>query len=143
MTMTTDRAAVLRLILGSLGVLCVGLGIIGVFVAWDLLLFYLFFEITLIPMYFLIGVWGGERRIYAAIKFFIYTVVGSLLMLIALIAVYYYNAQAAGAYSFDIEQITLNIASGKTVIPEGVKLWLWLAFALAFFIKLPLFPFHT
>ncbi len=73
-------------------------GMIGVFVAWDLLLFYLFFEITLIPMYFLIGVWGGERRIYAAIKFFVYTVVGSLLMLVALIAVYFYNAQATGAY---------------------------------------------
>jgi NADH-quinone oxidoreductase subunit M len=94
-------------------------------------------------MYFLIGVWGGERRVYAAIKFFIYTVVGSLLMLVALIAVYFYNAQAAGAYSFDIVEITNNIATGKTVIPENVKLWLWLAFALAFFIKVPLFPFHT
>jgi NADH-quinone oxidoreductase subunit M len=118
-------------------------GMIGVFVSWDLLLFYLFFEITLIPMYFLIGVWGGERRVYAAIKFFIYTVVGSLLMLVALIAVYFYNAQAAGAYSFDIVEITSNIAAGKTVIPENLKLWLWLAFALAFFIKVPLFPFHT
>src|SRR5262245_42140027 len=76
-------------------------GMIGVFVSWDLLLFYLFFEITLIPMYFLIGVWGGERRVYAAIKFFLYTVVGSLLMLIAIIAIYFYNAKAAGAYSFD------------------------------------------
>lgn len=118
-------------------------GMIGVFVSWDLLLFYIFFEITLIPMYFLIGVWGGERRVYAAIKFFIYTVVGSLLMLVALIAVYFYNAQAAGAYSFDIVEITSNIAAGKTLIPENVKLWLWLAFALAFFIKVPLFPFHT
>jgi NADH-quinone oxidoreductase subunit M len=118
-------------------------GMIGVFVSWDLLLFYLFFEITLIPMYFLIGVWGGERRVYAAIKFFIYTVVGSLLMLVALIAVYFYNAQATGAYSFDIYEITSNIGAGKTLIPENVKLWLWLAFALAFFIKVPLFPFHT
>jgi NADH-quinone oxidoreductase subunit M len=119
-------------------------GMIGVFVSWDLLLFYLFFEITLIPMYFLIGVWGGERRVYAAIKFFIYTVVGSLLMLVALIAVYFYNAKASGGvYSFDILEITRNIAAGKTVIDENVKLWLWLAFALAFFIKVPLFPFHT
>ena len=118
-------------------------GMIGVFVSWDLLLFYLFFEITLIPMYFLIGVWGGERRVYAAIKFFIYTVVGSLLMLVALIAVYFYNAKAAGAYSFDIVEITSNIAAGKTAIPENLKLWLWLAFALAFFIKVPVFPFHT
>jgi NADH-quinone oxidoreductase subunit M len=118
-------------------------GMIGVFVSWDLLLFYIFFEITLIPMYFLIGVWGGERRVYAAIKFFIYTVVGSLLMLVALIAVYFYNAQATGAYSFDIVEITKNLGSNPGLIPENVKLWLWLAFALAFFIKVPLFPFHT
>lgn len=114
-------------------------GMIGVFVAWDMFLFYLFFEITLIPMYFLIGVWGGERRIYAAIKFFVYTVVGSLLMLVAIIAVYYYN----GGTTFDIAEIASNIATGRTVIPGGVKIWLWLAFALAFFIKVPLFPFHT
>src|SRR5262245_32261930 len=107
-------------------------GMIGVFVSWDLLLFYLFFEITLIPMYFLIGVWGGERRVYAAIKFFIYTVVGSLLMLVALIAVYFYNAKAAGAYSFDIVEITNRLTSNPGLIPQNVKLWLWLAFALAF-----------
>ncbi len=122
-------------------------GMIGVFVSWDLFLFYLFFEITLIPMYFLIGVWGGERRIYAAIKFFVYTVVGSLLMLVAIIAVYFYNAKYAGNYSFDIGEITRNIAAAKAagnpMIPGDVALWLWLAFALAFFIKVPLFPFHT
>ena len=114
-------------------------GMIGVFVSFDMFLFYLFFEVTLIPMYFLIGVWGGERRIYAAIKFFIYTVVGSLLMLVAIIAVYIYN----GGTTFDIVEITSNIATGKTVIPGGVKFWLWSAFALAFFIKVPLFPLHT
>src|SRR5262249_19378361 len=114
-------------------------GMIGVFVSWDMFLFYLFFELTLIPMYFLIGVWGGERRIYAAIKFFIYTVVGSLLMLGAIIAIYFYS----GGNSFDIVEITNNLASGKTVISHDVKVWLWLAFALAFFIKVPLFPFHT
>jgi NADH-quinone oxidoreductase subunit M len=115
------------------------MGMLGVFVSFDMFLFYLFFEITLIPMYFLIGVWGGERRIYAAIKFVIYTVVGSLLMLVAIIAVYFYH----GGNSFDIVEITNNIAAGKTIIPGGVKLWLWMAFALAFFIKVPLFPFHT
>jgi len=114
-------------------------GMIGVFVAWDLFLFYLFFEITLIPMYFLIGVWGGERRIYAAIKFFVYTVVGSLLMLVAIIAVYFY----AGGNTFDIVEITKRLASNPGLIPGNVKIWLWLAFALAFFIKVPLFPFHT
>jgi len=114
-------------------------GMIGVFVSLDMFLFYLFFEITLIPMYFLIGVWGGERRIYAAIKFFVYTVVGSLLMLVAIIAIYFYN----GGNSFDIVEITNNIQTGKTAIPGNVQTWLWLAFALAFFIKVPLFPFHT
>jgi NADH-quinone oxidoreductase subunit M len=113
-------------------------GMLGVFVSFDMFLFYLF-EVTLIPMYFLIGVWGGERRIYAAVKFFVYTVVGSLLMLIAIIAVYIYN----GATTFNIIEITGNIASGTTVIPTGVRFWLWAAFALAFFIKVPLFPLHT
>ncbi|MEP7342960.1 MAG: NADH-quinone oxidoreductase subunit M [Acidobacteriota bacterium] len=121
-------------------------GMIGVFVSLDMFLFYVFFEITLIPMYFLIGVWGGERRIYAAIKFFVYTMVGSLLMLVAIIAVYLYNAKAGGN-SFDIQLIVSNIAAakaaGKPLIPGNVELWLWLAFALAFFIKVPLFPFHT
>ena len=122
-------------------------GMIGVFASLDMFLFYIFFEITLIPMYFLIGVWGGERRIYAAIKFFVYTVVGSLLMLIAIIAIYFYNGKATGSYSFDIVEITNNIQAGyqtgKLVIPGSVQTWLWLAFALAFFIKVPLFPFHT
>ncbi len=114
-------------------------GMIGVFVSFDMFLFYLFFEITLIPKYIQIGVWGSERRIYAAIKFVIYTVVGSLLMLIAIIAVYFYN----GGNTFDIIEITNNIATGKTVIPGDVKFWLWLAFAFAFFIKVPLWPLHT
>ncbi|MBX3279363.1 MAG: NADH-quinone oxidoreductase subunit M [Acidobacteria bacterium] len=114
-------------------------GMLGVFVSLDMFLFYLFFEITLIPMYFLIGVWGGERRIYAAIKFFLYTVVGSLLMLVAIIALYFLN----GATSFDIIEITANISSGRLTISHNVQLWLWLAFALAFCIKVPLWPLHT
>lgn len=114
------------------------MGMIGVFVSLDMFLFYLFFEITLIPMYFLIGVWGGERRIYAAVKFFVYTVVGSLLMLVAIIAVYFY----AGS-TFDIPEITSRLAANPALIPGNIKTWLWLAFALAFFIKVPLFPFHT
>src|SRR5262245_16757857 len=113
-------------------------GMIGVFVSFDMLLFYLFFEITLIPMYFLIGVWGGERRIYAALKFVIYTVVGSLLMLIAIIAVYIYAGN-----TFDIGEITSRLAANPELIPSPLKTWLWLAFALAFCIKVPLFPFHT
>jgi NADH-quinone oxidoreductase subunit M len=114
-------------------------GMLGVFYAFDMFLFYLFFEITLIPMYFLIGVWGGERRVYAAIKFFIYTVVGSLLMLVAIIAVYQY----AGGTTFDIIEITRKLNSTPSPIPFDVQKWLWAAFALAFFIKVPLWPLHT
>lgn len=114
-------------------------GMIGVFVSLDLFLFYLFWEIVLIPMYFLIGIFGGEERIYSAIKFVIYTVVGSLLMLVAIIALYYLN----GSTTFDMVEITRNITSGKLVIARNIQWWLWLAFALAFFIKVPLWPFHT
>jgi NADH-quinone oxidoreductase subunit M len=114
-------------------------GMIGVFVSLDMFLFYLFFEISLIPMYFLIGVWGGERRIYAAVKFVLYTVVGSLFMLLAIIALYFLN----GATSFDMVEITNNVSNGVLTISHSTQFWLWLAFALAFFIKVPLWPLHT
>jgi NADH-quinone oxidoreductase subunit M len=114
-------------------------GMVGVFVALDMFLFYIFWEVTLVPMYFLIGVWGGERRVYAAVKFFLYTIFGSLLMLVAIIAVYYIN----GGTTFDVTQIAANIAAHRLVISEDIQIWLWLAFGLAFFIKVPLFPFHT
>jgi NADH-quinone oxidoreductase subunit M len=114
-------------------------GMLGVFVSLDMFLFYLFFEISLIPMYFLIGVWGGERRIYAAVKFVIYTVVGSLFMLVAIIALYFLN----GATSFDMVEITNNVSNGVLTISHSTQFWLWLAFALAFFIKVPLWPLHT
>ncbi|HEY2963897.1 MAG TPA: NADH-quinone oxidoreductase subunit M [Pyrinomonadaceae bacterium] len=108
---------------------------IGVFVSLDLLLFYLFFEASLVPMFFLIGIWGGERRIYAAIKFFIYTAVGSLLMLVAIIALYFiYN-------TFDYPTL-LQAITASPLAPRAETL-LFLAFALAFCIKVPLFPFHT
>src|SRR5215813_12042835 len=107
---------------------------IGVFISLDLLLFYLFFEASLVPMFFLIGIWGGERRIYAAIKFFIYTAVGSLLMLVAVIALYYLY------HSFDYTVLL------RTIDPESLgraEFWLFLAFGFAFAIKVPLFPVHT
>ena len=109
---------------------------IGVFVSLDLLLFYLFFEASLIPMFFLIGIWGGERKIYAAIKFFIYTAVGSLLMLVAIIALYF-------AYrTFDYTALAQAIAASP--LPSRPhQFLLFLAFALAFCIKVPLFPLHT
>jgi NADH-quinone oxidoreductase subunit M len=107
---------------------------IGVFVSLDLLVFYLFFEASLVPMFFLIGIWGGERRVYAAIKFFIYTAVGSLLMLVAIIALYFLYG------SFDYQ--TLVGAINEAGLGRGA-FWLFVAFALAFSIKVPLFPFHT
>ena len=112
-------------------------GMIGVFVALDLFLFYVFWEIMLIPMYFLIGIWGGERRIYSAVKFFLYTAAGSLLMLIAIVALAFLHRDATGATSFSYEDIlTLEIAG-------RAQLWLFGGFALAFAIKVPMFPLHT
>jgi NADH-quinone oxidoreductase subunit M len=110
---------------------------IGVFISLDLLLFFLFFEASLVPMFFLIGVWGGERKLYAAIKFYIYTAVGSLLMLAGIIALWY----AFGTFDYVRILAALQADPGK-LTPEWT-FWLFLAFALAFSIKVPLFPFHT
>lgn len=114
-------------------------GLIGVFVSLDMFLFYLFWEVMLVPMYFLIGVWGGERKIYAAVKFIIYTMAGSVLMLVAIISLYFLS----GGTSFDVLALTSQIRSGALRLDPGVERWLFLAFALAFFIKVPLFPLHT
>ena len=118
-------------------------GMLGVFVAMDMFLFYLFWEVMLVPMYFLIGVWGGERRIYAAVKFVIYTVVGSLLMLAGIIALYYVHGSATLNYTFDIATITNDVRTGALILDATTQSWLFWAFALAFLIKVPLFPFHT
>jgi NADH-quinone oxidoreductase subunit M len=116
---------------------------IGVFVSLDLLLFYLFFEASLVPMFFLIGIWGGERRIYAAVKFFIYTAVGSLLMLVGIIAIYFIHQQATGIGTFDYAVLMESLRSRLMVIAPRTELFLFLAFAFAFCIKVPLWPFHT
>ncbi len=117
---------------------------IGVFVSLDLLVFYLFFEASLIPMFFLIGIWGGDNRIYAAVKFFIFTAFGSLLMLVAIIALYFIYADQTGfAGSFDFVSILNVMKNGTLVLPPNTGMLLFLAFALAFSIKVPLFPFHT
>lgn len=111
-------------------------GVIGAFCATDVFLFYVFWEAMLIPMYFLIGIWGGEKRIYATIKFVLYTMVGSLLMLVAILWTYQYTA-ATGNGTFDLfAWYALNI-------PAHTQVWLFAAFALAFAIKVPMFPFHT
>ncbi len=111
-------------------------GMLGVFAALDLVLFYVFWEAMLIPMYLLIGVWGGQNRVYAAVKFILYTMVGSLLMLVGIIWMHF-NA-VPGSNTFDL--LTL---SSSASIPHQAQLWLFAAFALAFAIKVPMFPFHT
>src|SRR5438105_1069730 len=116
---------------------------IGVFVSLDLLLFYLFFEASLVPMFFLIGIWGGERRIYAAVKFFIYTAVGSLLMLVGIIALYFIHQQATGIGTFDYTVLIETLKTNVGAISPRAEFWLFLAFAFAFCIKVPLWPFHT
>jgi len=112
-------------------------GIIGVFISLNMFLFYVFWEATLIPMYFLIGIWGGKRRIYATMKFVLFTMLGSLLMLVAIFVLYHLYYKATGTYSlniFDYYQMLLD---------PKLQTWLFLAFALAFAIKVPMFPFHT
>jgi NADH-quinone oxidoreductase subunit M len=115
-------------------------GMIGVFIALDLFVFYVFWEVMLIPMYFLIGVWGGANRLYAAIKFFIYTFAGSLLMLVAILAIVWHRAHAMGTISFGYDDLLAYAVTGAL---GPLKPWLFLAFALAFAIKVPVFPFHT
>jgi len=118
-------------------ILALEAAMIGVFISLDLFLFYVFWDAMLIPMYFLIGIWGYDQRIYAAVKFMLYTMAGSVLMLIAILGLAYMHSEATGSYSFDLLKLyTLQIA------PETQR-WFFLAFALAFAIKVPLFPFHT
>jgi len=107
-------------------------GMMGVFLAQDLFLFYIFWEFTLVPMYFLIGLWGGPRRIYAAVKFFLYTMAGSILMLLAIIWLGNYGK------TFSLPEL---IAQGG--IPANIQMWLFIAFAAAFAIKVPMFPLHS
>src|SRR5438552_1428476 len=113
-------------------------GMIGVFVALDLFLFYVMWDVMLIPMYFIIGMWGGQNRLYAALKFFVYTFFGSLLMLVAIVALVYLVAQRTGVYSFSYFHLMGNVGELGTL-----AFWLFGAFFLAFAIKVPIFPFHT
>jgi len=121
-----------------MAMLALSTGMLGVFISLDFFLFYVFWEFQLVPMYFIIGVWGGPRRIYATVKFFLYTAFGSLLMLVAIIWIYFHFHQTVGVFTTDLmlitEQINLNLTEQK---------WLFMAFFLAFAIKVPMFPFHT
>src|ERR1700704_5615258 len=112
-------------------------GMLGAFMSLDFLLFFLFWEVMLVPMYFLIGIWGSANRLYSAIKFFLYTLVGSVVMLLGILALYFYNHTLTGVYTFDITQFhRLNV-------PYDLQWWIFLAFFLGFAIKVPMFPFHT
>ncbi len=112
--------------------------VIGVFCALDLVLFYLFFEAVLIPMFIIIGVWGGKNRVYASYKFFLYTLFGSVLMLAAIIYIYNFSAQQFGAPTTDMRVLINDLD-----IPGGVQTWLWLAFFASFAVKMPMWPVHT
>src|ERR1700733_466253 len=118
-------------------ILVIETAMIGVFVSLDLFLFFVFWELTLIPMYFMIGMWGHDRRIYAAVKFILYTMFGSILMLVAILWLY----NIAG--SFDFPEIQAKLHAGLVSLPPNTELLLFCAFFLAFAIKVPLFPLHT
>jgi NADH-quinone oxidoreductase subunit M len=115
-------------------------GMLGVFCALDMFLFYVFWEVMLVPMYFLIGIWGGARRLYAAIKFFLYTLVGSVVMLLGLLALYFHSKTLPGFEATGSFDVTEWYAMG---VPEDLQFWVFLAFFLGFAIKVPMFPFHT
>jgi NADH-quinone oxidoreductase subunit M len=121
----------------SIFMLLLETAMLGVFASLDLFLFYVFWDFVLIPMYFIIGIWGYDRRIYAAIKFILFTMAGSVLMLIAIIGLSWIHQSATGSYSFDLQRLY------GLQIPERTQFWFFLAFAVAFAIKVPLFPFHT
>lgn len=114
-------------------------GMLGVFVSLDLFLFYIFWEAMLIPMYFIIGIWGGKERVYAAIKFFIYTMFGSLLMLVAIIWLAVYAIGPLGYFTTNL----VELYAVAPQIPINIQIWMFLAFAFSFAIKVPLFPLHT
>ena len=112
-------------------------GMIGAFVSLDFLLFFLFWEVMLVPMYFLIGIWGSDRRLYSAIKFFLYTLAGSVIMLLGILTLYFYQHSLTNVWTFDVTLFQqLNV-------PTGMQWWVFLAFFLGFAIKVPMFPFHT
>ena len=112
-------------------------GMLGVFMSLDFFLFYVFWEVMLVPMYFIIGVWGGPRKLYAAIKFFLYTLAGSVLMLLGILTLYFHHHTAAGVYTFNILELM------KFHWPWIIQKWVFWAFMIGFAIKVPMFPFHT
>jgi NADH-quinone oxidoreductase subunit M len=121
-------------------------GMLGVFMALDFFLFYVFWEVMLVPMYFLIGIWGGPRKLYAAIKFFLYTLAGSVLMLLGILALYFYNSTGLLGWKGLGNPATFSILQFHEIghsIPVDLQVWIFLAFFVGFAIKVPMFPFHT
>ncbi|PYV33783.1 MAG: Fe-S-binding domain-containing protein [Acidobacteria bacterium] len=114
-------------------------GMLGVFMSLDFFLFYVFWEVMLVPMYFIIGVWGGPRKLYAAIKFFLYTLAGSVLMLLGILTLYFRYAKDTGHTTFNL----LDLMSHSHAWPFAMQVWVFAAFAIGFAIKVPMFPFHT
>src|SRR6058998_3284745 len=114
-------------------------GMLGVFMALDFFLFFVFWEAMLVPMYLLIGIWGGPRKLYAAIKFFLYTLLGSVLMLLGILFLYFHHHTVTGVFTFSIPELYKTAPQ----IPFASAVWLFLAFFLGFAIKVPMFPFHT
>ncbi len=112
-------------------------GMLGVFMSLDFLLFFVFWETVLVPMYFIIAIWGGQRRVYAAIKFMIYTLIGSVLMLLGILTLYFHHYSEFQTYSFDIADLM------RTHVSSGVQWWVFWAFFVGFAVKVPMFPFHT
>src|ERR1700689_5450388 len=111
-------------------------GMLGVFMSMDFFLFYVFWELVLVPMYFIIAVWGGPRKLYAAMKFFLYTLAGSVLMLLGILTLYFQYEKQFGTYTFEIAELM------KLSLPLGLQQWVFWAFFLGFAIKVPMFPFH-
>jgi NADH-quinone oxidoreductase subunit M len=124
-------------------ILVIETAMIGVFASLDLFLFFVFWEMTLIPMYFMIGIWGHDRRIYAAVKFILYTMFGSILMLVAILWLYNLSGTPELIRTFDLPELQLRLQRGLISLPAKTELWMFGAFFLAFAIKVPLFPFHT
>ena len=114
-------------------------GMLGVFMSLDFFLFYVFWEVMLVPMYFIIGVWGGPRKLYAAIKFFLYTLTGSVLMLLGILTLYFRFHTDTGMYTFNV----LELMKHSPNWPLHLQVWVFVAFAIGFAIKVPMFPFHT
>ena len=112
-------------------------GMLGVFLSLDFFLFYIFWELVLVPMYFIIGIWGGPRKLYASIKFFLYTLAGSVLMLLGILTLYFQHVSQYGSYTFEISELM------KLHLDPGLQQWVFWAFFIGFAIKVPMFPFHT